>query len=229
MAQRRMFSLKIIDTDAFLDMPISARELYFQFGMRADDDGFVGNPKRIMKMIGASDDDIKILVVKKFIIPFESGVCVISDWKIHNYIQSDRYQETHFKLEKGNLKEKEGRYELTGNVSKMDTQVRKELEIGKSKDRLEREDTPAQKTKEFFINNELQEKIVLSLKEKGGDENSIRREINKFVSYWTELNKSGTKQRWELEKTFEVNRRLTTWFNRIKEFQGRVNLGVIKV
>ena len=98
-----MFSLKIIDTDNFLEMPISARELYFQFGMRADDDGFVGNPKRIMKMIGTSDDDIKVLIAKKFIIPFESGVCVISDWRVHNLLREDRYTETIFKKEKQTL------------------------------------------------------------------------------------------------------------------------------
>lgn len=142
MAQRRMFSLKIIDTDNFLEMPISARELYFQFGMRADDDGFVGNPRRIMKMIGASDDDLKVLIAKRFLIPFNSGICVISDWKIHNYIQKDRYQETQFKSEKAQLDENEnGKYLLNGednpkqleNVSKMDTQVRVRVrsELGK--------------------------------------------------------------------------------------------------
>ena len=133
-----MFSLKIIDTDGFLDMPISARELYFQFGMRADDDGFVGNPKRIMKMIGASDDDIKVLIVKKFIIPFESGVCVISDWKIHNYIQTDRYQETQFKLEKKALTEDDsGKYLLDGSIPKCIQNVstgKVRLELGKVRD-----------------------------------------------------------------------------------------------
>lgn len=129
MAQRRMFSLKIIDTDSFLDMPVSARELYFQLSMRADDDGFIGNARKIVKMIGATDDDLKVLFGKKFIIPFESGVCVVKDWKIHNYIQSDRYQETQYVEEKSLLKEENGRYllennECIQNVSKMDTQVR---------------------------------------------------------------------------------------------------------
>jgi hypothetical protein len=132
MAQRRMFSQKIIDTDNFLDMPVSARELYFEFGMRADDDGFVSNPKKIMKMIGAGDDDIKVLISKSFIIPFHSGVCVISDWKIHNYIQNDRYQETQFKAEKSTLSEDaNGKYLPAGTepkciqaVSTSDTQVR---------------------------------------------------------------------------------------------------------
>lgn len=144
MAQKRMFSLKIIDTDNFLEMPISARELYFQFGMRADDDGFVGNPRRIIKMIGASDDDVKILIAKKFIIPFESGVCVISDWKIHNYIQKDRYQETQYKDEKRLLVETEnGNYLLKKskwiqNGYKMDTQIRLD-KIRLDKNRLGKE------------------------------------------------------------------------------------------
>jgi len=125
-----MFSLKIIDTDEFLDMPVSSRELYFQFGLRADDDGFVSNPKRILKMIGSTDDDVKVLLNKKFLIPFESGVCVISHWKIHNYIQKDRYQKTRYIKEKKDIIIKDnGEYKLKKdkciqNVSKMDTQVR---------------------------------------------------------------------------------------------------------
>ena len=86
MAQRRMFSLKVIDTDEFLDMPQSSQLLYFHLAMRADDDGFVSNPKKIMKITGSGDDDAKVLTAKNFIIPFESGVCVIRHWRIHNYI-----------------------------------------------------------------------------------------------------------------------------------------------
>ena len=89
MAERRMFAKTIIDSDSFLDMPVSARLLYYDLGMRADDDGFVNSPKKIMKMIGATQDDLSILILKKFIIPFESGVVVIKHWKIHNYIRKD--------------------------------------------------------------------------------------------------------------------------------------------
>ena len=138
MAQRRMFSLKIIDTDKFLDMPVSARELYFQLSMRADDDGFIGNPKRIIKMVGATDDDMKVLLGKQFLIPFDSGVCVISDWKIHNYIQNDRYVETQYKEEKRQLKEDENGAWIQ-NVYNLDTQDR----LGKDrlgKDRLDKKD-----------------------------------------------------------------------------------------
>ena len=91
MAERRMFSKSIIDSDIFLDMPLSTQCLYFHLSMRADDDGFVNKTKRIMRMIGSSDDDLRILFAKKFVLPFESGLVVITHWKIHNYIQKDRY------------------------------------------------------------------------------------------------------------------------------------------
>jgi len=94
MAERRMFAKTIIDSDAFLDMPITARLLYYDLAMRADDDGFINAPKRIMRTIGASDDDLQILAAKKFIIPFENGVVVIKHWRIHNYIRKDTYNRT---------------------------------------------------------------------------------------------------------------------------------------
>jgi hypothetical protein len=104
MANKRMFSLKVVDTDAFLDMPQSSQLLYYSLAMRADDDGFVSNPKKIMRMIGSQDDDYKVLIAKKFVIQFESGVCVIKHWLIHNLIRSDRYSETHYIREKAQLK-----------------------------------------------------------------------------------------------------------------------------
>jgi len=103
MAERRMFAKAIIDSDAFLDMPITARLLYYDLAMRADDDGFVNSPKKILRMIGCSVDDMKILVAKKFIIPFESGVVVIKHWRIHNYIRKDTYNETTYIDEKKQL------------------------------------------------------------------------------------------------------------------------------
>nr|DAP31253.1 MAG TPA: replisome organizer [Caudoviricetes sp.] len=103
MAERRMFAKAIIDSDAFLDMPLSAQALYFHLSMRADDDGFVGNPKRIRGMLGANEDDFKLLILKRFLLTFGSGVVVIKHWKIHNYIQSDRYKETTYIDEKATL------------------------------------------------------------------------------------------------------------------------------
>ena len=94
MAQRRMFAMTIIDSDAFLDMPLSAQALYFHLSMRADDEGFINNPKRIQRAIGASDDDMKLLNAKNFVIRFGSGIVVIKHWRIHNYIRGDRLKGT---------------------------------------------------------------------------------------------------------------------------------------
>ena len=103
MAERRMFSKTIIDSDIFLDMPLSTQALYFHLSMRADDDGFVNNPRKIQRMVGCGDDDIKLLIAKQFIIPFESGICVIKHWRIHNYIRNDRYKPTMYQEEKEQL------------------------------------------------------------------------------------------------------------------------------
>lgn len=106
-----MFAKTIIDSDAFLDMPMSARLLYYDLGMRADDDGFINSPKKIMRMIGASNDDVNILIARKFVIPFDSGVVVIKHWRINNYLRNDRYTETKYLEEKSNLEvDKNGSY-----------------------------------------------------------------------------------------------------------------------
>lgn len=151
MAERRMFSKKIIDSDAFLDMPLSTQALYFHLSMRADDEGFVGNPKRIRTMIGASEDDLKLLIVKRFILVFESGVVVIKHWKIHNYIQNDRATPTTYVEEKETLTldDKKAYTERIHNVSKMDTQDsidKVSIELGK--DRI-KEETPLLTAKRF--------------------------------------------------------------------------------
>lgn len=138
MAQRRMFSLEVCDTDNFLDMPASTQLLYFHLGLRADDDGFVSSPKKITAMVNCSTDDLKLLIAKRFVIPFQSGVCVIRDWRVNNYIQKDRYHETRYLAEKSMLTIGENQSytldtECIQDVSVLDTEVR----IGKSKDRQE--------------------------------------------------------------------------------------------
>jgi hypothetical protein len=116
MAHKRMFSMSIIDTDAFLEMPPTSQLLYFHLSMRADDEGFVGNPKKIIRMCGFSDDDFKILIAKKFILIFESGVVVIKHWLIHNTIRSDRFTPTNYNKEKSLLYIKENKsYSNSGN------------------------------------------------------------------------------------------------------------------
>ncbi|EFA26064.1 conserved phage C-terminal domain-containing protein [Pediococcus acidilactici] len=126
MAQRRMFSKKITDTDTFLDMPLSSQALYFHLNMHADDDGFVSNAKTIKRMIGSSDDDLKLLLTKQFIFAFESGVVVIKDWKIHNYIRKDTYNTTIYGDEKEQLEQDaNGSYTLRLRaVDEPSTQVR---------------------------------------------------------------------------------------------------------
>ena len=103
MAERRMFAKSIVLSDAFLDMPLSARCLYFTLGMLADDDGFVGNPKALMRQVGATQDDMLILLQKRFVLSFESGVIVIKHWKINNYLRNDRHTTTNYKEELSQL------------------------------------------------------------------------------------------------------------------------------
>ena len=111
MADKRMFSLKIVDSDLFLDMPLSSQCLYFHLSMRADDDGFVNNPKKIIKIIGANEDDLKILIAKGFVIVFEQGIIVITHWKINNFIRKDRYKPTLYENEVQSLSQtKNGMY-----------------------------------------------------------------------------------------------------------------------
>lgn len=149
MADRRMFSKTIIDSDTFLDMPLSAQALYFHLSMRADDDGFINNPKKIQRMIGASDDDCRLLIMKQLIIAFDSGVIVIKHWRLHNYIQKDRYKPTLYQNEKSTLELDESKMytKCIQDVSNVDTQVRLgKVRLGKVK---ESEDKPHSQKKAY--------------------------------------------------------------------------------
>ena len=116
MAQRRMFSKQVVRTDAFLEMPQTAQNLYFHLGMEADDDGFV-NPRMVMRTVGSGDDDIRLLIARGFVIPFENGVVVVTHWKENNYLQADRKKATMYQENYQQLL-------CIQNVYKMDTQVR---------------------------------------------------------------------------------------------------------
>ena len=178
MAERRMFAKTIIDSDAFLDMPLSAQALYFHLSMRADDDGFINNPKKIQRMIGASDDDCRLLVMKRFIINFESGVIVIKHWKIHNYIRNDRYKETVYQEEKAMLIEKDNKVYSLGipNGYQMDTQVRLGKDrLGKDSKEIELEKSQAKR----FIPPTLEE-VQAYCKERNNNVNAQR-----FIDYYT--------------------------------------------
>ena len=103
MAERRMFAKSIVLSDAFLDMPLSARCLYFTLGMFADDDGFVSSPKAIMRHCGAGQDDMLLLIQKRFVLAFDSGVIVIKHWRLNNYLQNDRHKRTTYTEELAQL------------------------------------------------------------------------------------------------------------------------------
>lgn len=95
---KRMFNKAIVQSDAFLDMPLTSQALYFHLSMHADDYGFV-SPKYVMRTIGANDDDLKILIAKRYVLTFESGVVVIKHWQINNTIRKDRSHPTTYKRE----------------------------------------------------------------------------------------------------------------------------------
>lgn len=146
MADKRMFSKKLVDTDMFLDMPATARLLYYDLAMRADDDGFVGSPRGIMRSTGATNDDMNILLMRRFVLSFDTGVIVIRHWRLHNYIQKDRYKPTTYTNEMAMLStDDKGVYELDTKciqpVSKPCPQVRDRyrdrLEIGQDRERIE--------------------------------------------------------------------------------------------
>ena len=123
-AKKRMFNVDIVGSDAFLDLPHTAQALYFQLGMRADDDGFVGNPKTIQRISGTKASDLELLVKKRFLLQFPSGVVVIKHWKINNDIKKDRYSPTVYTDEFQMLSTKENKAytERNANVSTLDTE-----------------------------------------------------------------------------------------------------------
>lgn len=155
MAKKRMFSIDIVGSDAFLDLPYSAQCLYFQLGMRADDDGFVGNPKTIQRIAGTKASDLELLVKKRFLLQFPSGVVVIKHWKINNQIQKDRYTPTVYTEEYQSLyiKDNKAYTEMDASriqdVSKMDTQ------ISIDKNRLDKNSRVVEKHAHGFFANVL--------------------------------------------------------------------------
>lgn len=154
-----MFSLDVVNTDIFLDLPISSQALYFHLGMRADDDGFVSSPKRVTAMIGANQDDLKLLVAKGFIMQFDSGIIVITHWKVNNYLRPDRYRPTLHQSEKAALESNRNGYNLSTIgipvVDKMDTQIsidkNSEEKDSEGKDNIK----TAKSTKTYFPSDEL--------------------------------------------------------------------------
>ncbi|QEA43281.1 DNA replication protein [Leuconostoc lactis] len=184
MAQRRMFSKKVTDTDTFLDMPLSSQALYFHLNMHADDDGFIDNTKTIQRMIGSSEDDLKLLTAKQFIFPFETGVVVIKDWLVHNYIRKDTYNKTMYPNELEQLQVNDsGQYENKKFVTSTErprlvddtlTQVRLGKDrLGKdSKDILSGSDEPDSKRIQKSERDQMFETIWKLYPKKSGKANA---------------------------------------------------------
>lgn len=165
MAERRMFAKTIIDSDPFIDMPLSTQALYFHLSMRADDEGFINNPRKIQRMVGASDDDLKVLIMKRFILPFESGVVVIKHWKIHNYIQKDRFKPTVYTEEKALLTiKKNGAYtEIAG----VDTDCIQDVSISETQDSIGKYSEVEVKEKVIKKKDNLSEELERAKREMG--------------------------------------------------------------
>ena len=161
-AKKRMFNVDIVGSDAFLDLPHTAQALYFQLGMRADDDGFVGNPKTIQRIAGTKASDLELLVKKRFILQFPSGVIVIKHWKINNDIKKDRYSTTVYTDEFQMLSTKENKEytERNANVSTLDTEPEQNVstldtQYSIDKDRLDKNSIEKEKHAHGFFANVL--------------------------------------------------------------------------
>ena len=182
MANKRMFTMKIVDTDAFLDMPLSTQCLYFHLNMRADDDGFIGNPKRIEKIIGANDDDLKLLIAKRFVILFDDGVIVIKHWRMHNTLSRDRYIETSYTDEKKKLLLKDnGSYSLTNGNSIDDTKlIERSNRQTQKRRKIDEQKTHSDKDKEKDINDLIVSKDTI-----------CQTDVQRTIDEWNTLEEFG--------------------------------------
>lgn len=138
MARKRMFDLEIINQDSFLDLPMEAKAIYFLLGMEADDEGFIA-PRKVLRLYGGTEDSLKLLIAKGYIIPFSTGVVVITDWKRNNYLDKNRIKETIYQDEKNQLTynpEKE-KYECLTNVQPMFKECSKNVQKMLNQNRIE--------------------------------------------------------------------------------------------
>ena len=176
MAERRMFAKSIIDSDSFIDMPVTTRLLYYDLCMRGDDDGFVNSPKKIMRMIGASETDLALLIHKKFIIPFENGVVVIKHWRIHNYIRKDTYNPTNYIDEKAQLALDEKN--IYHRVDDPSTTRQRSVDDPSTQVRLDKDRLGKIEDKKRFVPPTLEE-VTAYCKERGNNINPAR-----FISFY---------------------------------------------
>lgn len=187
MAQKRIFTMKIVDSDAFLEMPLSTQCLYFHLNMRADDDGFIGNTKRIMKIIGASEDDLRLLIAKRFVLTFEDGVIVIKHWRMHNTLSRDRYAETSYTDEKKMLLLKDnGSYSLTGGNPIDDTRLiersGRQTQQRRNKDATK---THADKGLDKDIDKEKDNNLIVS------KDTICQTDVRRVIEEWNKLQEVG--------------------------------------
>lgn len=187
MAQKRMFTMKIVDSDAFLEMPLSTQCLYFHLNMRADDDGFIGNPKRIMKMTGASEDDLRLLIAKRFVLTFEDGVIVIKHWRMHNTLSRDRYAETSYTDEKKMLLLKDnGSYSLTGGNPIDDTRlIERSGRQTQQRRNIDATKTHADKGLDKDIDKEKDNKLIVS------KDTICQTDVRRVIEEWNKLQEVG--------------------------------------
>lgn len=179
MANKRMFNIKIVDSDAFLDMPLSAQCLYFHLNMRADDDGFVGNPKRIQRLVGASEDDLKLLIAKRFLLTFENGVIVIKHWRMHNTLSMNRYSETVYTDEKKLLKLKENNsYSFDKGVPFEDT---KYVEMSKRQSRRTKDEQKTNADIDLDIDLDIDKDLDIEKKENKKKKETLSSVINEYT------------------------------------------------
>lgn len=220
-----MFSSEIVESEEFVTMPLSSQATYFHLGMHADDDGFV-QPKIIMRALGANDDDLKILLAKRFLLPFDNGVVVIKHWLIHNMIRSDRYKVTRFQEEKNTLVIKQNRAYTDKkdfgcqNDNQSATQVR--LGKGRLGEDIVSEASPEappspESIKLSTANDDLSTKIS-PFRDRYTDEI-----CKQFLLYWTQKNKTGTKELWQMQRVFDIEKRLAIWCS--KEWHKKLPAG----
>ena len=180
MAGKRMFSNKITNADAFLDMPLSSQCLYFHLNMNADDDGFVGNPKTVMRMIGASEDDMKLLLMKSFLLSFDSGVIVIKHWRMHNTLSAGRYKETSYIEEKSQLLLKEnGSYSFTEGIEIDD---KKMIETSKRQCRRTKDEQKTNTDKNSIDKNSIEQDKNSIGKNKYYESDILNNAFSEYVS-----------------------------------------------
>ena len=233
MNNRRMFSNRIANSAKFLQMPADSQLLYFHMVLRADDDGVVESYP-ITKLLGVGSDNFKVLVAKRFIIQLnEDQVVVITDWTEHNKIRADRKKDSIYKglllkvcpdikliaaKERSDVKDNSKRVEMDSPLSVHCPHKLSKAKLSKAKlSKIER--TPAQEMNFFLEDIEERMRIARAISEKSNfSYQQVFSELRNFAGYWSELTKSGKKQRWQLQKTFELRRRLGTWFKNAGKF-----------